>query len=137
MLSTDLMNEWRKVSGYDAEHLIPLSFKYWAYGPGALNEQRKKELVVLTEVLPDAINVGYHRHMFEIITTVNGKEFESFQEFVTLVDTNTEEYIIFENEHKQQLIMSSEDAERATEGILARNHISSWHSEDVSLWLKH
>ena len=137
VLSTDLMNEWRKVSGYDAEHLIPLSFKYWAYGPGALNEQRKKELVVLSEVLPDAVNAGYHGHQFELITKVNGKEFGSFQEFVTLVETNTEEFVVFENERKQQLIISAKDAARATEDILKRNHISSRYSEDVSRWLKH
>ena len=130
VLSRDFMNEWGKLP-------LPFSFQYWAYGSGALNEQRKKELVVLSEVLPDAINVGYHRHMFEIITTVNGKEFESFQEFVTLVETNTDAYIIFENESKAKLIISVEDAERATESILTRNHISSQSSEDVSLWLKH
>ncbi len=136
VLSTDLMNEWREMLGFDTERLIPLSFKYWAYGPGALNEQRKKELVVLSEVLPDPVNVGYHEHQFELITKVNGHAFGSFQEFVTLVEHNTEEYVVFENETKQKLIISAKDAARATEDILKRNHISSRCSEDVSLWLK-
>ena len=137
VLSTDLMNEWRKISGLDSERLIPLSFKYWAYGPGALNTQRKKELVVLSEVLPDPVNVGYHEHQFELITKVNGQEFGSFQEFVTLVENNTDEYVVFENEDNQKLIISAKDAARATEDILKRNHISSRCSEDVRLWLKH
>ena len=136
VLSADLMNEWRNASGLDSERLIPLSFKYWTYGTGALNEKRKKELVVLSEVLPDSINVGYHGHQTELITKVNGKEFGSFKEFVTLVEHNEEEYVVFENEGKQKLIISTKDAARVTENILKRNHIPSRCSEDVSLWLK-
>jgi len=136
VLSADLMNEWRAASGFDSERLIPLSFKYWAYGPGALNEQRKQELVVLSEVLPDPINVGYHEHQFELITKVNGKEFGSFKEFVTFVENNEEEYVVFENEGKQKLIISAKDAARVTGNIIERNHIPSRCSEDVSLWLK-
>jgi len=132
VLSADLMNEFR-----DMDALMPLAFKYYIAGRGALNEARKKELVVLSEVLPDAINVGYHAHQAELITQVNGKAFGSFQEFVTLVEHNTEEYVVFENENKQKLIISATDAARATEDILKRNHISSRCSDDVALWLKH
>jgi S1-C subfamily serine protease len=136
VLSTDLMNEWRDVPGFDSESLIPLSFKYWAYGPGALNTQRKKELVVLSEVLPDPVNVGYHGHQFELITKVNGQAFDSFKEFVLLVERNEAEYVVFENEGKQQLVLAAKEAARATEDIIKRNHIPSRCSEDVSLWLK-
>ena len=131
VLSDDLMNEFRELGA-----LVPLAFKYYTSGPGALNEERKKELVVLLEVLPDAINVGYHGHQAELITKVNGKAFGSFQEFVTFVENNTDEYVVFENEGKQKLIISTKDAARATEDILKRNHIPSRCSEDVSLWLK-
>ena len=136
VLSADLMNEWRDASMFGSDSMVPLPFKYRAYGPGAMNEQRRKELVVLSEVLPDAVNVGYHDHRFELITKVNGKAFGSFQEFVTLVEHNTEEYVVFENEGKQQLILAAKDAARATEDIIKRNHIPGRCSEDVSLWLK-
>ncbi len=137
VLSTDLMNEWRNASGLDSERLIPLSLKYWAYGAGALNEQRKQELVVLSEVLPDSINVGYHEHQAELITKVNGKAFDSFQEFVRLVEHNEDAYVVFENEGKQKLIISAKEAAHVTEDIIKRNHIPSRCSEDVSFWLKH
>ena len=136
VLSTDLMEEWRNTFESDGDDQIPLSFKYWAYGIGSANEQRKKELVVLSEVLPDAINVGYHGHQAELITKVNGKAFSSFQEFVTLVEHTQDEYVVFENEEKQQLIISTNDAARATAGILERNHIPSRCSEDVALWVQ-
>jgi hypothetical protein len=87
--------------------------------------------------LPDAINVGYHAHQAELITKVNGQAFSSFEEFVTLVESTTDEYVQFENEYKQKLIISVTDALRANEDILKRNHIPSRCSDDVALWLTH
>ena len=137
VLSDDLMNEFRSSPfGVQSDALVPLTFRYYAYGPGALNAQRKKELVVLSEVLPDAINVGYHAHQGELITKVNGQEFSSFKEFVTLVENTTAEYVQFENEGKQRLMISTKDAARVTEDILKRNHVPSRCSEDVAQWLK-
>ena len=126
----------RNPFGSGAGILVPLSFRYYTSGPGALNEKRKQALVVLSEVLPDSINVGYHGHLAELITKVNGQEFSSFKEFVELVENTKDEYVQFENEAKQKLIISVKDAERANEDILKRNHVPSRCSEDVSLWLK-
>ena len=133
VLSTDLMDEWRPGPKMDA--FIPITFRYFTSGAGALNEQRRKELVVLSEVLPDAINVGYHEHQVELITKVNGQEFSSFQEFVTLVETTKEAYVQFENDGKQKIIISVADARRANEDIIKRNHIPSRCSDDVVQWL--
>ena len=91
---------------------------------------------MLSEVLPDAMNVGYHGHQAELITKVNGRPFSSFEEFVTLVEQTKDDYVQFENEGKQKLIVSVKDALRANEGILKRNHVPSRCSEDVAQWLK-
>lgn len=66
---------------------------------------------------------------------MNGKAFASFQEFVTFVETNTEEFLVFETEYKHELIISATDAARATDSILKRNHTSSRYSPDVTPWL--
>jgi S1-C subfamily serine protease len=135
VLSVDLINEWRALGqGIDNRFLI--SIYYWAFDAGQLNEKRKKDFVVLSEVLPDSINVGYHEHQSEIITKVNGQEFGSFKEFVTLVENAGQEFVVFENENKQKLIISSKDADRVTGDILKRNNIPGRYSEDVGLWLK-
>jgi S1-C subfamily serine protease len=135
VLSTDLINEWRALGqGIDNRFLI--SIYYWAYDAGQLNEKRKKDFVILSEVLPDSINVGYHDHYSEIITKVNGQEFDSFKEFVTLVENTQAEFVVFENENQQKLIISSKEAARVTDDILKRNNISSRYSPGVGLWLK-
>ncbi len=135
VLSIDLINEWRALGqGIDNRFLI--SIYYWAFDAGQLNEKRKKDFVILSEVLPDSINVGYHDHRSEIINKVNGQEFSSFKEFVALVENSKDEFVVFENENQQKLIISSKDAGRVTPDILKRNNIPSRYSEDVGVWVK-
>lgn len=134
VLSTDLINEWRAL-GQSVDSRFLISFFYWSYDAGYLNEERKKDLVVLSEVLPDSINSGYHNHQNEIITKVNGKGFDSFREFITLVENNQEPYIVFENERRQKLIIAAKDVAKVTEEIMKRNNISNRYSSDVGLWL--
>jgi len=130
VLSTDLNNA---LGSYD---LPPLSFVYYNVGLGGMNEKRKKEIVVLLKVLPDEINIGYHDRGYEIITKVNGKEFDSFKQFVKLIEDMQEENIVFENEYKKKIILSCKDIDKITQDIVRRNNISSQFSDDVAQWKK-
>ncbi len=131
VLSTDLINS---LGSKDA--LPPLSFVYYNTGLGSLNEERKKEIVVLLKVLPDEINVGYHDRAYEIITKVNGKEFDSFKQFVKLIEDTQGENIVFESEDKDKIILSCKDIDKITQDIIRRNNILSQFSDDVAQWKK-
>jgi len=98
VLSTDLINS---LSTNDS--LPPLSFLYYNIGLGSLNEKRKKDLVVLLKVLPDEINIGYHGRGYKIIAKVNGKEFDSFKQFIDLIDDTREENIVSKMNRKIRL----------------------------------
>lgn len=130
VLSTDLVNSL----GDDKGHLPPLSFINYTVGLDSLNEKRKKEIVVLLKVLPDEINIGYHDRGFEIITKVNGKEFDSFKHFIELIEDAQGENIVFENEYKQNIILSCKDIAKITQDIVRRNNIPSQFSDDVAQW---
>ena len=101
-----------------------------------MNVAKKKELVVLLEVLPDDLNVGYHNYRNEIIGKVNGKDFQSFQEFVQLVENSKQNYTIFETERRLKIIIPTDQALQSTAHILQRNNIPAQFSEDVAGWLK-
>jgi S1-C subfamily serine protease len=131
VLSTDLINALG-----DKDTLPPLSFVYYKMGLGSLNEKRKKEIVVLLKVLPDEINIGYHGRGYEIITQVNGKEFDSFKQFVELIENTQGENIVFENEAKQKIILPCKDIDKITQDIVRRNNIPSQFSDDVAQWKK-
>ena len=102
-----------------------------------MNEKRKKEIVVLLKVLPDEINIGYHDHTYEIITKVNGKEFDSFKQFVKLIEDAQGENIVFEAEDKNKIILSCKDIDKITQDIIRRNNIPNQFSDDVAQWKKH
>ena len=130
ILSTDL------ISMLAANNLPPLSFLYYTIGPGSLNEKRQKEVVVLLKVIPDEINIGYHDRGFEIITKVNGKEFDSFKQFVEIIEDAQGENIIFDDIYKDKIILSCKDIAKITQDIIKRNNIPSQFSDDVAEWKK-
>lgn len=131
VLSTDLIS----LLGAN-DNLPPLSFIYYKAGLGSLNEKRQKEIVVLLKVLPDEINIGYHDRGYEVITKVNGKEFDSFKQFVKLIEDTQEENIVFEDEYKEKIILSCKDIDKITQDIIRRNNIPSQFSDDVVQWKK-
>jgi S1-C subfamily serine protease len=132
VLSVDLLMmkgpEWWKEA--------PPNFTQYLAGTERLNLKRKKEVVVLLDVLPDDVNVGYHSFHDEVITKVNDQEFSSFAEFVNLVERNSSKFIVFETDHKVKVILDTTDIKRKTQEILKRNEIPRQYSESVESWLK-
>lgn len=131
VLSADLLKSW----GQNWWERAPIGFLNYLLGSGSLNSKEKKEIVVLLDVLPDDINVGYFEHNHVIIERVNGREFTSFGDFVKLVETNTSKYCIFETEQKIPLVIDTTNINQVTRSILERNSIPAQYSEDVKKWL--
>ncbi len=131
VLSADLLKAW----GPSWWEKAPVPYLNYVVGTGVLNEPGKKEVVVLLDVLPDDINVGYLDFGNEVITKVNGQEFKSFADFVKLVEQNKEKYCVFETEQKVPIIVNTQNIDAATKEILGRNSIPAQYSADVGLWL--
>jgi hypothetical protein len=134
VLSVDLAYSW----GNRWWEKAPLDLVYYAIGTGRLNRKERKEIVILLNVLPDDINVGYHEISNEVIETVNGRDIRSFKDFVSRVHEvkTKEKYTIFETEHKSQIILKNDDIDEVNEEILKRNSIPYQFSSDVASWLK-
>jgi len=132
VLSTDLLQSWGKEWWQKA----PIDFLHYLVGKGRLNADNKKEIVVLLEVLPDDINIGYHDYRNEVIRTINGKTFSSFQEFIKLIrDNQAQPYTIFETEQSFPLIIQTKNIDTVDQNILLRNNIPARYSADVSGWM--
>lgn len=134
-LSADLLTEWRDRWG-DERSRAPLDFSYYYFGNGRLNLEGKKDLVVLLNVLPDDVNLGYHNFTNLIVSKVNGKEISSFKDFILALNEKGGEYTIIETEQKIQLVLKNDKINAADAGILKRNNIPSRYSPDVEEWLK-
>jgi len=133
VLSSDLLRSWGRWWWEKA----PLDLNYYLLGKGRVNEERRKEIVVLLSTLPDDINIGYHDFGKTIVTDINGKSFDSFMEFILLLDTSkkNEEYTIIQTERKSRIILNNENIDRIDEDIMKRNSIPSRCSSDVCGWL--
>ncbi len=132
VLSSDLLSTW----GGRWWEKGPLDFLYYLIGTGRLNNQSRQELVVLLQVLPDDINVGYHDISNEVIAKVDGQEIKSFKDFVLILNNNkSKKYTIIETEHNLRIILENTDIEKITAGILKRNNIPFQYSDDVAEWL--
>ncbi len=131
VLSLDLMKSW----GPKWWEQGPLDFLYYLAGTGRLNERERKEIVVLLQVLPDDINVGYHNYQNEVVKKLNGKEIKSFKDFVLAMHYQTDELTIIETENNTTMILRNKNIQQVTKEILNRNNIPSQFSEDVAQWL--
>ncbi len=134
VLSADLLFEWND-QGNDAQFRAPIDFSYSYFGAGRLNEDKKKEVVVLLDVLPDAINVGYHDYSSLIITKVNGEDVDSFKDFVLSLHRAKGPYTIIETKEKVKLILKNENIDTIDQEILKRNSIPRCYSAEVEQWL--
>ena len=103
-----------------------------------MNRQGRNDLVVILDVLSDDINAGYHEYGDDIIETVNGKKFNSFKEFVLLINEikRKVKFTVIETEHKVQVILDNEKIDVVDQEIIKRNSIPSQFSNDVAEWLK-
>jgi len=131
VLSSDLLKSWGKKWWEKA----PLEFLNYLMGRLRLNENRKEEIVVLLNVLPDDTNIGYHTYSNEVILKFNGKEFSSFKDFVKMVEDNKSPYSIFETGEKINIVVKNENIPSLTQKILDRNNIPARYSDDVAVWI--
>ncbi len=132
VVSIDLLKAW----GPKWWEQAPLDVLYYLAGTGRLNEKERKELVILTQVLPDNLNVGYHNYQNEIVSRVNGIEIKAFQDLVSLLHSQKKKYVIIETENNLKIILNSSHIDQVTKEILKRNNIPFQYSDDVVKWLK-
>jgi len=133
VLSSDLLRSW----GNWWWEKAPLDLNYYLIGRGRINEERRKEIVVLLRTLPDDINIGYHGYGKNIVESVNGKTFDSFMEFISLLDNTkkNEKYTIIATERNSRIILNNNEIDQIDENIMERNSIPSRCSPDVCGWL--
>ncbi len=90
-----------------------------------------QEVIVAVQVLPDDINKGYHDKMALIITEVNGQKFNNFNDFYRLVKTSNSEFISFEDNQDNEIVIDRIKAEESHERILKTYNIESDSSPDM------
>ena len=107
------------------EYRVPI--KYFDEFP----TKDKKEIVLLTRVLPSELTKGYDRIRNVTITKVNGKSFKDFKEFVQILENSKERFTVFEDEYNYKIVLKREDVLKKQKEILSRYNIKTYKSEGL------
>jgi len=107
------------------EHLDEIPSKYFYEYP---NEERE-ELVLLKRVLSSSLTKGYTDETLNVITSVNGKRFKNFAEFVALVEEAKDKFVVFEDEDHSQIVLNRQAVLDQQKEILEQYNIKSDRSK--------
>ena len=88
-------------------------------------------LVILVRVLPFDVNLGYSDIENRIITKVNGEKYKDFNDFVKKVRNTNSEFIIFEDEEKNEIVLDVAEVKAQREALMENYNISREMSNDI------
>jgi S1-C subfamily serine protease len=87
------------------------------------SSEDQQEVVVLSQVLADSVNKGYHNIADIIVAKINGQRFANMQQFYQILTQSKQDFIIFEDKFGYQVIMDRLAVEARNEPILKRYNI--------------
>ncbi|XP_023752356.1 protease Do-like 9 [Lactuca sativa] len=120
-----LRSEYGKDYGYDAP--VKLLDKLLHELPKSQDEQ----IVVVSQVLVADINIGYEEIVNTQVLAFNGKEVKNLKSLANMVESCRDDYLKFELEYQQIVVLETKTAKAATVDILLTHCIPSAMSDDL------
>ncbi|WP_093066466.1 S1C family serine protease [Thiothrix caldifontis] len=94
-------------------------------------EEKRREAVILTKVLPADINKDYHHDSNLLIEKVNGANIRDFQDFYQKIQSSSTDYITLETADNYQLVIDRKEAIERQPQILAQYGVNADRSKDL------
>ncbi len=91
----------------------------------------KKEIVLLSKVLADEINLGYQDMDNVVIEKVNGKKILDMKDLVRYVEENKDPFNVFEDDAGNKIILKREMVEKFSARILETYRVKADRSENL------
>ncbi|MCP3968152.1 MAG: serine protease [Lentisphaerae bacterium] len=125
---------------------VPLTINYldafgkWYKGPfdlvymaihGKISKVRK-QVVVLSMVLADQVNVGYQDIGALAVTKVDGKKIKDLRELISIIQAQKTGYVILEMHNKMKVVLDIDKLRKATPEIMKRYRIPRDRSQDLA-----
>lgn len=107
--------------GDQFEKEAPISLMwYWAEG---MRKFEGHEIVVLSQVLASPLTVGFTDFYDIVLSKFNGQEPRNLKHFVDMVDNCNDEYLTFDLEHENSIVLPRHKAQQQTPAILKENMV--------------
>ncbi|XP_076957980.1 protease Do-like 9 [Bidens hawaiensis] len=97
----------------------------------AMAETVDEQLVVVSQVLVADINIGYEEIVNTQVIAFNNKPVKNLKSLADMVESCTEEFLKFDLEYEQIVVLRTKPAKKATRDILLTHCIPSAMSEDL------
>lgn len=120
-----LRSEYGKEYEFDAP--VKLLDKHLHAMARSIDEQ----LVVVSQVLVDDINIGYEEIVNTQVHAFNGKPVRNLKNLAEMVESCNEKFLKFELEYDQIVVLQTKNAKAATPDILTIHCIPSAMSDDL------
>ncbi|CAL5055827.1 unnamed protein product [Urochloa decumbens] len=120
-----LRSEYGKDYEYDAP--VKLLVKHLH----SMAESPDEQLVVVSQVLVADINIGYEEIVNTQVLAFNGQPVKNLKNLVTMVENCKDEFLKFDLEYDQIVVLETKTAKAATQDILTTHCIPSAMSDDL------
>ncbi|KAF5479554.1 hypothetical protein F2P56_000364 [Juglans regia] len=97
----------------------------------AMAESVDEQLVVVSQVLAADINIGYENIVNTQVLAFNGKPVKNLKSLVSMVEGCDDDYMKFELEYQQLVVLRTKTAKSTTLDILTTHCIPSAMSDDL------
>ncbi|KAJ4772148.1 protease Do-like protein [Rhynchospora pubera] len=97
----------------------------------AMAQSEDEQLVIVSQVLVADINIGYEDIVNTQVISFNGKPVNNLKSLVQMVEECNEEYLTFDLEYQQIVVLETKSAKAATHDIVRKNCIASAMSDDL------
>ncbi|PHT26163.1 Protease Do-like 9 [Capsicum baccatum] len=97
----------------------------------AMAQSIDEQLVVVSQVLVADINIGYEELVNTQVIAFNGKPVKNLKNLANMVEACKEEYLKFDLDYDQIVVLQTKNAKAATSDILAMHCIPSAMSDDL------
>lgn len=97
----------------------------------AMAQSIDEQLVVVSQVLVADINIGYEELVNTQVIAFNGKPIKNLKSLANMVEACKEEYMKFDLDYDQIVVLQTKNAKAATSDILAMHCIPSAMSDDL------
>jgi hypothetical protein len=91
----------------------------------------RRNIILISSVLADEINIGYQDMNDSVIVEANGKPVSMLADLAAAVEVNTGSYHVFVDDHGKEIVLDRQKAAARGELILKRYKIDADRSPDL------
>lgn len=123
-LTSDYINASNSLFGNGLDENLTVLKQFWP-------TEERKQAVIISKVLPDNSNKGFHNISNFLVQTINGKKVKSFKQFYKVLNAVDSRFIVLEDSFGYQVVIDREKAKKYQSLILKRYRIAEALSIDL------